>query len=379
MNKKLSLFRRSMLFVLTVVLIFGTILFIFNYDKYGADGLRRWIAYREIFLSDTGESDPFAHAGGGFASFALMDNAIVMASTSGSRYYSLTGAIYAETVATFQNPVLRQGNRSCVAFDAGSQVLTLYRDGDGYTPFDNGQNILSARLNQNDWLVVVAQEKGYKSSATVFNASLETKLTIRLSSAFIVDAMVSSDNSKVALVTISESQGSFQTSVHVYKMGETEPVSVTPLTHALVIDMNYQDDTLWVLCEDRLVIHNTARNTTNEWLFGTQYLKNANLEGDGYATLLFGKYRAGLANSVVVIDKDGETVAQKEITQEVLSIHCAGRYIGILSSNSLEIFTNELELYAMLEDIAFATDIAITSNGSLVLASNQEVWMYLPN
>lgn len=361
-----------------MVLVLGTLYVLLNHEKFHIDSVKRWLTYREIGLSETGESHHFPHGGGDFAAFELVGNTVVMCSTTGSRNYSLLGATFAEHVAGFTNPVLRVGTNSSVAFDAGSKVITLYKNGEAITPYETEEPILSARLNQSDWLCVVAQEKGYKGAATIFDNELNQISTIKLSSSLIVDGMVSTDNSKVALLTIGEEGGSFLTSLLLYPVGGDEAIATIPLTSSLVIDMNYQGDVVWILCEDRLILYNTSQNSTKYWSFDGEYLKNSTLTGNGFASILLGKYRAGLAHRLVTIGEDGLPIAELPISQEVLSLDSAGRYIALLNGTTLQVFTQDFEEYATLEDIDFATHIAVADDGSILLASNLEAWIYLP-
>ncbi|MFI3250775.1 MAG: hypothetical protein R3Y07_07415, partial [Eubacteriales bacterium] len=157
-----------------------------------------------------------------------------------------------------------------------------------------------------------------------------------------------------------------------------EAIATIPLTSSLVIDMNYQGDVVWILCEDRLILYNTSQNSTKYWSFDGEYLKNSTLTGNGFASILLGKYRAGLAHRLVTIGEDGLPIAELPISQEVLSLDSAGRYIALLNGTTLQVFTQDFEEYATLEDIDFATHIAVADDGSILLASNLEAWIYLP-
>ena len=82
----------------TAALLLGALALVVYRDRFNLDALRRWFEYRELETSETGEAEPFTHAGGEQASFAYLKNGVLMASAAGARYYSLSGELYAEEV-----------------------------------------------------------------------------------------------------------------------------------------------------------------------------------------------------------------------------------------------------------------------------------------
>ena len=90
----------------TAALLLGALALVVYRDRFNLDALRRWFEYRELETSETGEAEPFTHAGGEQASFAYLKNGVLMASAAGARYYSLSGELYAEEVRNLEHPVL---------------------------------------------------------------------------------------------------------------------------------------------------------------------------------------------------------------------------------------------------------------------------------
>lgn len=168
--------------------------------------MKRWLAYRSIQTSDTGEAVPFTHAGGDKMSLAYLENGILMSSAAGAHYYSFSGRQYAEEVLSMDNPVLSASSKAGVVYDAGGQSLFLFRgtvevfdlslEGDG--------DLLSARANDSGWLAVTAQRSGYKGAVTVYDASGSEVIQISLSSTFVVDAALSPDCKTVAVITMDQ-------------------------------------------------------------------------------------------------------------------------------------------------------------------------------
>lgn len=380
MKEERNMLQRLGIFLFTICLVVAALWVTLNRDLINFDNFNRWRRYGELTLSEQGESEHFSHGGGELATFALADQGAVMVSQSGSRYYSLTGDIYAERVVSYKNPVLHEGKTTSVLYDAGGNYLLVYGDQKEVFSLHLGDegSILSARLNENDWLIVVTQETGYKGVVTVYNQNYQAVMNIRLSTTYVMDAYLSPDNKKMALITIGQTQGEFHSDLHIYGLGKEEAEAEIPLYNQVVLDLDYEKDIIWLLCEKAVIIVDTSKYEQQSWTFTGQYLKNASFGGTGYATLLLGKYRAGTADYLVTINEKGEIIAERSLIGSPLALESAGNYIGYLTSDRFVLYTPELEEYGMLEDVSHANALALTADGTVLLASNQEAWLYIP-
>ena len=104
--KKSNLFLRLLALLVTAALVLGALVLVVYRDRFNLDALVRWLAYRDLETSDTGEAAPFTHAGGDRMSIAYLDGGVLTASVAGAHYYSLSGEPYVEEVLPLENPVL---------------------------------------------------------------------------------------------------------------------------------------------------------------------------------------------------------------------------------------------------------------------------------
>lgn len=376
-----SLLERLVLFLVTVVLVLGAIALTMNRDVINFDAFRRWLLYGDLELSLYGESDSFSHGGGDNASFSLHNNGLVMVSKAGSRFYSFHGDVTAERVVSYGNPVLHQGNEATVVYDAGGQGLCVYSN--EKEVFSLGlaaeDAILSARFNEHDWLTVVTQEKGYKAVVTIYNNQFDTVMVISLSTTFVTDAYLSPDNKSVVLVTVGQTAGVFQSNLLLYLLDGEEPAVSLTFSGKMVLDMVYDWDYIWLLCEKELIIVDTVNYEAVSWSFSGEYLKDATLEGDGFATLLLGQYRAGTASRLVTVDSSGTVIAEMPVGSTPLSLQSNGQYIAYLTEDRFALLEEDLTEYSVLDDVRHAIEVALTEDGTVLLASKQEAWLYIPN
>ena len=369
----------------TAALLLGALTLVVYRDRFNLDALRRWFEYRELETSETGEAEPFTHAGGEQASFAYLKNGVLMASATGARYYSFSGELYAEEVRNLEHPVLSASKEAGVVYDAGGEDLFVFRGVEEAFQLDlgSGGELLSARLNDAGWLAVTYQGGGHKGSVTVYDGTY-TKEIIKINlSTFIVDAAVSPDCRTVAIVTMGQENGSFQSQIRFYPVDQKEPSATVSLGNMVVMDLDYEDGRLWVLGEDRVSavsdFNGYDRTEIDKLSHCRTYLKGSSFGGNGFAVLLLSRYRAGSAGQAVVVGPDGTETASLTLPANVLDLDAAGRYLALLSGERLEVYTSDMTPYSSLEHTQNARHLSLSDSGAALLANAQRAWLYLPS
>lgn len=379
-KKNPNILLRLLALLITIALMAGALMLVVHRDRFNLDAVKRWLTYRSLATGQSGQAEPFTHAGGEKLSLAYLDSGILFSSATGTRYYSFSGDTYAEEVLTMDNPVLSASSSSGVVYDAGGQSLFLFRNAEKAFTLslpDSGE-LLSARTNDRGWLTVTAQESGYKGAVTVYDAESEKVIQVNLSSTFAVDAALSPDNKTVAVVTIDQENGVFSSKILFYPVNSTQPSAQLDLGSMTVLNLDYEADRLWILGEDRLVVASPDGEILATHSFGRSYLKGCDLGGDGFALLLTGRYQAGNATQAQVITADGSALAAVELTSPLLDYDCAGGYFSLLTGNQLTIYDRQSAVYAQLDAAQSARYTALSSNGTALLADSQQAWLYIP-
>lgn len=378
--KKQNLFMRLLAFLLTLALVLGAVMLVVNWEKLNVDALRRWLTYRSVQTSQLGLSERFTHGGGDRLEMASLDSGYLFSSTAGAHFYSSGGVELGSQVVRMEQPVLSANGQYGVVYDAGG--CTLFRFGGHKEPlvYDGAAgDVLCARVNGNGWLTVTSLPDHYRGGVTVYDASNQPVIALNFSSAFVSDAILSPDGRTVAVVTISQEGGTFQSTLHLYRTDEEAAFNTVPLDGFTVLDMDFDSQGLWLLGDTGLITLDKQGGQKQEYRFDPAYLKGYALEGDGFAVLTLGKYRAGAAKKLVVVGHDGRPVAEQELTGSVLSLSASGRYTAVLSAQQLTVYTNDLTEYSVLDDTQGARYAALHDDGSVLLANRQEAWLYIPD
>ncbi len=378
--RKPNTLTRLLALAVTAALVLGALVLVVYRDRVNVNVLKRWLDLRNMQTSETGEAAPFTHAGGDKLSVAYLDSGAVTVSAAGAHYYGLDGAPLAEEVLAMENPVLSASRTTAVAYDAGNQALFAFRGGEEYfsLSLDGGADLLSARPNDSGWLAVTAQQSGYKGAVTVYDSRGSEVIQISLSSVFAVDAAVSPDGQSVAVITMGQTGGVFFSRLLFFPVDREEPSAQVELGSLTVLDLDYEDGLLWVLCEDRLLTVTPDGQTVQTYRISPGYLKGCTLEGEGFALLLTGRYRSGGADQALIVDGNARVLRTVSLTGQVLDYAACGEYFALLSGSRLTLYNGQLEPFASLDDPQGARKVDLAPNGSALLANDQQAWLYLP-
>ncbi len=378
-KKQQNIFKRLLAFLVTAALIFGGLFLALNWDRYNLDALKRHMVLREVEIGASGEATPFTHGGGDSFSAAYLSDGIVMTSTTGVRYYTFSGKLYSERVVPMEYPVVTSAGGYAAAYNAGGKELWVYHGGkEVFTHTLDGEgDLLSVRPNDSGWLAVTAQESGYKGSVTVYNAKYEPVFRLNRSSTFVIDAAVSPDCKRVAVVTMGQSDGRFSSQLLVFRLDSEEPEREISLGNMAVLELDYEKGQLWVLGEKTLVRIAADTWESDTRSFGRSYLKGVALGGNGFALVMLGHYRVGSADHALVVDSSGMEY-ELTLSGQTLDFDAAGGYFCLLNSGGLDIYTKDLDLYRSMEQTQGGRYVVLADNASAMLASRQQAWMYIP-
>ena len=380
-KKKPSLLFRLLAFLLTLALLLGAVAAVVYRDRLNFDGIRRWFLYRSLERSDSGQASSFRYESSGREGFSAVGNDLLVWSSAGARLYSTGGVEYFSDPLSLTAPMADARGDAAVVYDAGGHVLRVYRDREILFSLDTGAGaeILSARMGPGGMWTLVAPETGFKGVVTVYDG--DTPLTgVRISSRFVMDGILSDGGETVAVLTIGQEGSAFESTLDLYSVQEGEaPFASVSLGNNAVLELAASGGSFWALGESALDIVSQDGASSASYSYGGEHLKDFSLGGDGCAALLLGKYRAGSAASLVTVDAAGTVLGALDLEEQVLDLSAAGRYVGVLTASGLTLYTQDLEVYQVLEDTMGARNVVLREDGTAFLVGNETARLYVPS
>lgn len=380
-RKKPRFLVRLLLFLLALVLLLAGVTAVVFRDQLNMDNIRRWFHYRSLVLNDSGQAESFPYEGDLTDTFATLDGDLLVCSGNTISLYSGSGTRYVSQSVSMEHPVVDSNGTLAVVYDAGGEELYVLGQRQLVWEADGLRSILSAHLNRSGQLTVVTQADGYRGAVTVYGTDYQPIVTVNLSSAYVMDAALSDDGKTLSILTVGQEGGTFTSTLSLYALntagaGEFIPDAVCSLGGNVVLATRHTEDEVWSLGNLGLnVTDHSGKTVTADW--SDLYLKRYTLSGDGYATVLLGRYRAGSQADLVTIDASGARHSV-EYNEQILSLAAAGRYVAVLTGDRLDLYTSDLELYASLEGTQGARGVLLMKDGSAILLSSGSASYYVP-
>jgi hypothetical protein len=362
----------------TLVLVVGAVLAVIYRDELNIDSIRRYITYQSLERDETGQAQEIFFDNNSTNCFAQVDSSLLVCSSNNIRLFSQSGTEYINETVALTTPVVSASGSYAVAYDlGGTSFYQISGKTMGAMQKTDG-DIFNARVNENGYLTVITQETGYKGVVTVYDSKGTAKMQVNISSSYVMDAGISQDGSVLALVTIGENGGSFVSTVTFYNGSTGDTLTSWELSGRLVVDLQWDDDLLWVQTDEGAACLNPEDGILCTWDSDNSYLWGYAFCQGGRHISAWGKYESGSQGTVTLIDQSGAELGTLELTQRILSFSAAGDYLAVLYTNKLEIYDSDLQLYASLEDTAGARQVLMRKDGSALLLGSESASLYVP-
>lgn len=372
--------KRVLTVILTLVVVLGVVVAAAWKDLSSLDSVRRLFSYNKVQQDEQGKAELYSFSNDRSNVFALLGDHLIIASTTNVSVLGSDGSIVCSENVKLTTPAIAVGGQTAAVYDIGGRALLIF-SASGLVRDMSGEvsgSILSVSLNSSDYMALNTEKSGYKSAVTMYDASGEKVLAFNSSEHYVIDATVLRDCKHMAAVTLGESGGVFADTVNIYSLGSDKPTAVNTLTGSLLLSTGSVAGTLACLTDEGLALFTAEGSLSGSYRYEYPYLRGQSLNGENFAALLLGRYRSGSTMKLVTIAQDGSTLASLDTTGEVLSMSAAGRYIAVLYSDSLVIYTPQLEEYARLDGTEYARSVLMRSDGTAVLVGSSSAWLYIP-
>lgn len=366
--------------IVTVLMIALAVYLVVNRSRFNLDVLKRQLTYRSLERSEEGLAAAFSIGQEEEVCSATLSDGVILCSENRIQLYSDGGIQYEDVSTVMKAPVIHCIGNNAVVYDAGGNELYLFADRQmifHYTS-ESGYGLISARVNPSGWLCVVEQASGYKGTVTVYNAAQEPVITERISSQFVMDAVLSPDSRLLGVLTISQNDTDFASTLSVYKVEDGTMSKSVLVGDTPILEMEWNSDGLWMQHQYGIIRLNNQYEIVGDWKNTGLHLQGYSLSGDGFAVEYFSRDRSGANGQLISIDNSGKVLGNMNISREILSVTAAGRYIAVLTSQQLTIYTSDFAEYASLKNTNGTQSALARADGTAMLIQGETAGVFLP-
>ena len=365
-------------FAAVAVVLLAVVLIAALTDTTAFDGLRRSVTYARAKKDETGCAQLYHYAADRTSCFASLDGSLAIVTNSQLLVMQEDGQVVCnETVKWTSYTVTGTGSLAAAYDIGGSDVYVLNAQG-LVRKITCGGEILSVTLTREGRLAVTLNERGYKAAVEVYDEDGVKEFAFHSADSFLMTSSVSRNGKEMAAVTMGQSQGSFTSSIVLYKLDRQEAYATCDLAGVAVYDLGLVGKRYCAVAEDSLHFIDQKGRAAASYDYNGGVLRRCSLGGDGYAAVLLGRYKVGSQLRLVTVNSDGKELGSLDLDGDVLSMSASGRYVAVLFADRLVIYNKNLKEYATLQGVSSAGDVLMRSDGSAVLAGSAAASVFLP-
>ena len=373
----------------TIALCAAAVFVVIHRDEINLDSLVRMVSYISLERDEDGTSEEITYESDDTNCYAQVDDALLVCSGSKISLFSQSGSAYIEEYVTMDNPTISADGSYAVVYDLGGTALYgIAGKRISYTQTVSG-TIMGARINSNGYLTLITKETGYKGVVTVYDTSFKASVQVSISSAYVMDALVSDNGKTLAVITIGADDSTFITTVTFYDTSTGEVISPSPYTieGGLAVDLRWYEDGLLLQMNDGIQYLTPEDGVVGALDDADGYLRGYAFSDEGWQVMIWSTYETGYQGKLIMTDLYGNQLAELAVSQEIYSVSIAGDYIALLYTNELVIYDynanaedddERLTLYDSLTDTAGARQAFMRDDGSALLVASESATLFVP-
>lgn len=371
LKTKLTRKQRILILILAAVLLLGLL---------SATVLRSEVIHLARRATYSQNDEPFSHNAQTSSLFLGMDNNLLICTQSQLQLISPGGTARLKESISMTSPALNTAGKFAVVYDVGGQQLCLVA-GEKLlynNTFPDETIILSATVNDSGWMAVTTREDGYKAVVTVYNDVFEPVMSIRLSSRYISDSVVTPDCHGVYLISPGQEAGAFENTLLYYSLtAKDDPILQISLGSNAILSVK-SDGKCWLLGDKALFVLDSRGSIKTTYDYNGQYLKAGTLNGDDFALLLLSLSSSGNSGTLVSVDEEGEELGTLDISGQILAVAARSHNVAALTTSAILNTDRKMETYVSTPNQHGIRSIVLYADGGGALIGSSTAQLYYP-
>lgn len=307
-----------------------------------------------------------AHSANHYASF---HDGLAIASVSGLIAYNN----YGEEIAFIQNqmelPVLLENDTVAMSYGVGgSSISTVHYQKDTHMQLPVNGTLLDADLSDGSCIGYASVQPGYKTVLTALDATGTEIYSWYSSTRFFSQCAVSENAEALAAIALGQTGSSFETSCVVFATDQEQPVAELPLGDDLIYELAFvEKDRLCAVGETALHFFGVEGTGHTQFSFDGGELLYYDLHADHFAAIVRDMNQAGSRYRITTVDHNGTELSSLSIDEEILDISANGKYLAVLTPQSLRVYDSRLRLCLSEDNVGYATQVCVQKDGAALL------------
>ena len=378
-KQKISVLRWILLgaALLLVVLFLCFILFprVFNIDR-----VTRYFRYLEkkndseygAIRFDSNSSDSYALFNGSFA--VGCEDGLYLYDDYGNQTALVQGSLPYPKLCVCDSLALCYSNESSVmvAMDrSGAQKLSTTVSG----------TVLDAELSSDGCLCYAASGTGCKTQVTVMNARLEEIYRWKSFSCYLNCCAVNRRAELLAVVGLKQEGGIFNSSLQILDTSSEDNalIAETSLGNQVIYELCFLDaGRICAIGETSTNFIASEGSIMHRFNYDGMTLLDFTWDSKGNVYLALNPHKNSKESLLVCFDSEGNELARREFPEKIQSLSVNGKYLAVLTQNTLTTCSETLEDFTRTVDGIAANRVLMRKDGTVLLVSNGQTTVWIP-
>ncbi len=328
-----------LLLVLTMVFIF------MHYTLLTPANMRNVGNYLRLGISQQTEDLSTISFPSGSASVAVPFASGLAFADSDTLYIAAPGGVVQlEEQLSYANLCVCASQNRVLAYDRGGSSFTLTDSAAILAQNTLESPILSANMNENGIFSIVTDEQGYKSAVTVFDAGGAQTYKWSSSEYYIQSAALSPSGKLLAVLVFHANGVTPEGKLLLFTVGQDDAPTELSLGSAIGFSVQFlTEKSIAAVCDTGAYVFGTDGEARGAKTYRSDE-PIAFAVSDGRVAVALHSYHAGARAEVVLLSDTGEVIGPLYIEEELQSISLAPNRIAVLTSASLHIYDDAMQL-----------------------------------
>ena len=249
-------------------------------------------------------------------SFTIYRKGLAVAGNTNVTIFSATGRQLVSHGIQYNNPVAVGSGKYLLVYERGGRQYSLYNANTQMYAGETEYPISGAAISDSGMYALISSAYDANSAVYLYNNRFAL-INVYKKGGNVLDATISADGSRIALLTVTPHDGGVSTSVMLAEPGKGTAIAENTVSSSLGISCDFTDaGRLAVLCSTGVAYLSANGDVDFFYDFDGKILSSAELGSQGVAVCLK-KTAISEKNIIILFDKTGKIVYNEVVPQNV--------------------------------------------------------------
>lgn len=235
----------------------------------------------------------------------------------------------------YSNPIIKTSGIYSLIVDQGSTKLRLDNTSENVYENELSGNILCGDVAKNGNTVVATLSGDKLCNVSVYNKSLDKKMSYDLDYGYIVDIAINNSASKIAFVAVNSKNAQLKAKLYTINIGTDKPKAEIDLPNCNVLDLKYNSDNLYVVADNFVGIVSNQKKLKTVFECGKINTVCYNFTPNDELVLAYNDYNNSTENKLVRVRAGGNTKSETKVNGNIRYISASSSTVSVLTNSNI--------------------------------------------